>query len=241
MQKGYGQFCPLAKAAELLCQRWTMIVIRELVAGSRQFNDLRRGLPLMSPTLLSQRLKQLIDAGVVLKVNEDRKQAYALTTAGFELEPMVAMMGVWGHRWTRSHLEDQDIDAGLLMWDIRRGVNSACFPSQRVVVEFDFTDAPKGMEMWWLVSEKGEVDLCLENPGHDIDLVIKSTVKALTSVWMCQQNLQDALKNGVLTLLGPTDLCKLLPVWLPGSPLARAGAESLKSHPIIFNQTRADY
>lgn len=232
MHKGYGQFCPLAKAAELLCERWTMLVIRELVAGSRQFNDLRRGLPLMSPTLLSRRLKQLVDAGVVRKVSENGgKPAYALTGAGIELEPLIKMMGIWGHRWAGSRFEEQDLDVGLLMWDIRRGVNSSSFPPGRIVVEFAFTDAPKGMRQWWLISEAGEVDLCLEDPGHDVNLVIKSTVRALTSVWMCRLSLRNALKTGDLIIHGPTDLQKRLPDWLPGSPLARMGAESLVANP----------
>ncbi|MDD5365567.1 MAG: helix-turn-helix domain-containing protein [Gallionellaceae bacterium] len=234
MQKGYGQFCPLAKAAELLCERWTMIVIRELVAGSQHFNDLQRGLPLMSPTLLSQRLKQLTEAGVVRKtVGNTGKQAYELTEAGLELESLVKVMGIWGHRWAKSQFEDHDLDVGLLMWDIRRGVNSACFPAQRLVIEFAFSDAPKGMGQWWLVSENNDVDLCLKAPGHDVDLVIKSTVRALTSVWMCKQNMGEALKSGELTLLGPSDLQKLLPAWLQGSPLARMGAESLATKPIL--------
>ena len=233
MRKGYGQFCPLAKAAELLCERWTMIVIRELIAGSRQFNDLRRGLPLMSPTLLSRRLKQLTEAGVVQRVFKNgSKQAYALTKAGFELEPMVKMMGIWGHRWAGSQFEDNDLDVGLLMWDIRRGVDPACFPARRLVVEVAFTDAPKGMGRWWLISENGEVDLCLEDQGHDVDLLIKSTVRALTSVWMCRQSLREAQNSGQLALLGPTDLQELLPTWLQGSPLARMGAESLATNPI---------
>lgn len=233
MKKGYGQFCPLAKAAELLCERWTMIVIRELVAGSRQFNDLRRGLPLMSPSLLSRRLKQLTEAGVIQRVpNNGSKKSYALTEAGLELVPLVKLMGVWGHRWAGSQFEDNDLDVGLLMWDIRRGVSPACFPERRLVVEIAFTDAPRGLGQWWLISENGEVDLCLEDPGHDVDLVIKSTVRALTSVWMCRQSLGEAAKSGQLALLGPIALKKLLPVWLQGSPIARMGAESLAAHPI---------
>jgi len=232
MLKGYGQFCPLAKAAELLCERWTMIVIRELVAGSHQFNELRRGLPLMSPTLLSRRLKQLTEVGVIRKIVDNTgKQLYELTVAGHELEPLVKMMGVWGHRWAKSQFEDHDLDVGLLMWDIRRGVNSACFPARQLVIEFNFTDAPKGKGQWWLVSENGDVDLCLKAPGYDVDLVIKSTVRALTMFWMCKQTMGEALKSGELTLLGPTDLRELLPVWLQGSPLARMGAESLTVNP----------
>jgi len=234
MQQGYGQFCPLAKAAELLCERWTMIVIRELVAGSHHFNDLRRGLPLMSPTLLSLRLKQLTEAGVVRKVfGESGKQSYELTEAGLELEPLVKVMGVWGHRWAKSQFEDHDLDVGLLMWDIRRGVNVASFPSRRLVIEIVFSDAPKEMGQWWLVAENKDVDLCLKPPGYDVDLVINSTVRALTSVWMCRQSLDQALKSGELTLLGSADLQAQLPVWLHGSPLARMGADSLLVNPIL--------
>jgi DNA-binding HxlR family transcriptional regulator len=240
MHKGYGQFCPLAKAAELLCERWTLVVIRELVAGSRQFNDLRRGLPQMSPTLLSSRLKQLVDAGVIKKLQEaNGRSAYELTQAGVELEPLVKMMGVWGHRWAASQFEEQDLDVGLLMWDIRRGVNTYSLPTGRAVVEFVFTDAPKGMGQWWLVCEAGEVELCLEDPGHEVDLVIRATVAAMTAVWMCKLSTRDAMKAGNLTIQGATSLKKSLPDWLPGSPLARMGADSLKAAPIPKEEARS--
>jgi hypothetical protein len=122
------------------------------------------------------------------------------------------------------------------MWDIRRGVKSDCFPSKRVVVEFTFTDGPKGMRQWWLVSEAGTVDLCLENPGHEVDLVISSTVKALTSVWMSGMSMQDAVTQGEIVVLGPVNLRQLLTSWLQGSPLARLGAESLNVNPVIEQQ-----
>lgn len=242
MKQGYGQFCPLAKAAELLCERWTMIVIRELVAGSRQFNDLRRGVPLMSPTLLSRRLKQLCEAGVVNRVAAaDGRQVYELTQAGRELEPLVAAMGIWGHRWVGSHFEDRDLDVGLLMWDIRRGVNTQSFPDRRVVVEFMFDDAPKGMKRWWLVCQKGEVDLCLEDPGYDVDLVVQSSLRTLTAVWMCRQRLTDAIAGGELKILGPDSLKRQLPIWLQGSPLARMGAASLSDNPIRHQPVTRDH
>ncbi|MGE5338858.1 MAG: winged helix-turn-helix transcriptional regulator [Gemmatimonadota bacterium] len=228
MKHGYGQFCPLAKAAELLCERWTMIVVRELVAGSRRFNDLRRGVPLMSPTLLSRRLKQLTVAGVVQRVvDRDGSSAYELTRAGQELQPLVALMGAWGHRWVGSRLEADDLDVGLLMWDIRRTVDSTQFPDRRVVVEFVFTDAPEGMERWWLVCDAGEVDLCRDDPGHEVDLVLRSTVRALTEVWMCRQTLAGTERAGDLQVLGPDSLRQRVALWLRGSALARLGAESL--------------
>lgn len=229
MAKGYGQFCPLAKAAELLCERWTMILVRELAAGSRRFNDLRRGMPLVSPTLLSRRLKRLVDAGVVERVTDDNNApAYDLTASGRELRPMVEFMGTWGHRWVGSQLGDDDLDVSLLMWDIRRGVDASRFPPQRVVVQFRFSDAPRGRCDWWLVSEHGETDLCMEDPGHDVDLLVHSTVHTLTSIWLCHTSLAEALRRHAVEVLGDQGLRKQLPAWLQGSPLAQLGEKSLR-------------
>ncbi len=230
----YGQFCPLAKAAELLCERWTMVLVRELVAGSHRFNDLRRGLPMMSPTLLSRRLRQLTEAGVVRRtIDPDGNQAYELTQAGRELRPMVEFMGTWGHRWVGSRLEEQDFDAGLLMWDIRRGVDPAQFPPQRIVVQIAFSDAPEGWRDWWLLSEAGEVDLCLEDPGHEVDLWVRSTLAALTTVWLRRRTLADAERAGEVQVCGDPEFRRRLPAWLQGSPLARRGEESLRADPIV--------
>lgn len=232
MTHGYGQFCPLAKAVEVLCERWTLLVVRELAAGSRRFNDLRRGLPLISPTLLSRRLKQLSEAGVVRRAGDDKDaKAYELTDAGHELRPLVERMATWGHRWVGSQLEEDDLDVGLLMWDIRRGVDGACFPERRTVVQVRFADAPDGQRDWWLVAEAGETDLCMENPGHEIDLVIETSVRTLTAIWLCQCTLARAERNRELRICGDRKLKRKLPDWLPGSPLARLGEASLQDHP----------
>lgn len=233
MSRGYGQFCPLAKAAELLCQRWTILVVRELTAGSRRFNDLRRGLPLISPTLLSRRLKQLVDVGVVEHgADEDGTPSYELTRAGRELRPLVEGMAVWGHRWVGSQLEEDDLDVGLLMWDIRRGVDGSRFPRQRTVVQVLFSDAPDGQRDWWLVAEAGETDLCMEDPGFEVDLVIETSVRTLTAIWLCQCTLDRAERERRLHVYGDRTLRSQLPGWLPGSPLARLGEESLDQHPV---------
>lgn len=233
MRAGYGQFCPLAKAAELLCERWTMILVRELVAGSRRFNDLRRGLPMISPTLLSRRLRQLGDAGVVRRTAEtDGGPYYELTQAGRELRTMVEFMGTWGHRWVGSQLEAHDLDAGLLMWDIRRGVDAEKLPDGRVVVQIVFTDAPEGWSDWWLISEDRDVDLCLEDPGHEIDLCMRCRLAALTAVWLCHRTLKEAERAGEIEVLGDPVLRKQLPLWLQGSPLARLGEASLRDDPV---------
>lgn len=233
MSHNYGQFCPLAKAAEVLCERWTLLVVRELTAGSRRFNDLRRGLPLISPTLLSRRLKRLAEAGVVRRIgDDDGAQAYELTDAGEELRPLVERMATWGHRWVGSRLEDDDLDVGLLMWDIRRGVDGSRFPERRTVVQVRFPDAADGQRDWWLVAEAGETDLCMEDPGHEVDLVLECSVRTLTAIWLCQCSLERAERNRDIRISGDRELRRQLSAWLPGSPLARLGEAALRQHPI---------
>lgn len=218
----YGQFCPLAKAAEILCERWTMVVVRELTAGSRHFNDLRRGLPTMSPTLLSRRLKQLEQAGVVNRVAEPKGFAYELTPAGLDLTPIVQSMAQWGAAWVRQRVSHDDLDAGLLMWDIRRQVDASQFPAERVVIHFAFPDAPGGKRHWWLVSEGGTTDLCLEDPGHDIDLEVEAPLHVMTAVWMRDISFGEAERTFGLKLTGNRQLRRRLPEWLGASALAFA-------------------
>ena len=220
----YGQFCPLAQAAQLLCERWTLIVVRELIAGSTRFNEIKKGVPTMSPTLLSARLKQLVAAKVVDQSGSKGNYTYNLTSAGLELRPIVELLGAWGHRWAHSNLDKGDLDAGLLMWDMRRTVDPAVFPSYRVVVQFEYPDAPKGERDWWLVSENGEIDLCLNNPGYDVDIIIKCLLKTMTEIWIRQQSFRDAVKKGDIKVLGDSKLTSKLQDWLRTSPLARLGS-----------------
>lgn len=218
----------MAKAAELLCERWTLVLIRELVAGSTRFNELRRGLPLMSPALLSRRLKQLQEAGVIQRVAKTRGYHYELTPAGKELQPLVEQMGIWGHRWVGNRLSADDWDAGLLMWDIRRGVDARQFPDDRVVIHIHFSDAPKKFRNWWLVSENRYVDLCMTDPGYDVDVVMNCRLPALISVWLCRCTLADTQRAGDIEVLGDKQIKNRLPAWLQGSSLARLGETSLR-------------
>jgi len=224
--KGYGQFCPLAQSTQLLCERWTLLVVRELIAGSTRFNELRRGVPLMSPTLLSQRLKRLEKAGVLVRKKMGEGSVYELTQAGLELRPVVELLGAWGHRWVRSSLDADDLDAGLLMWDMRRSVDATQFPEQRIVIQFLYPDAPKGSHDWWLISENGEIELCLNDPGHEVDIFIKSSLESMTAVWICERPFQDAVRKGEITVKGDPKLTSKLQDWLCASPLSRLGTIS---------------
>lgn len=218
--KAYGQFCPLAQATQILCERWTLIIIREFIAGSTRFSDLRKGVPLISPTLLSTRLKQLVSAGVLQSVGKGK---YSLTQAGRELKPMIEILGSWGHRWARSRLTDEDLDAGLLMWDMRRTIDPSVFPKDRIVVEFQYFDAPEGSRLWWLISENGEVDLCNEDKGLEINIVIKCSLKVMTSVWTCQSKFNEELKKKNIEAMGHPKLTSQLQNWLKSSLLSRLG------------------
>ncbi len=227
----YGQFCPMAKAAEILCERWSLIVIRELIAGSRHFNDIRRGVPLMSPSLLSSRLKQLEAAGVVTRNQDGRGVGYDLTPAGAELRPVVELMAGWGSKWVRRRVSRDDLDAGLLMWDIRRTVDPARFPQdRRVVVHFQFRDAPSGKRSWWLISQEHGVDLCLEDPGFDVDVELQASLHVMTAVWMRDVTFRAAVASLGLSVSGKRDICRRLPEWLGASALATAPTSGVR-HP----------
>jgi DNA-binding HxlR family transcriptional regulator len=214
--KGYGQFCPVAKASEVLGERWTNLVVRELAAGSETFNDLRRGLPRMSPTLLSQRLKSLESAGVVERLDEGHGNSrYLLSDAGKELAPIIWQLGAWGHKWVRSSLDDDDLDPSMLMWDIRRTIKTDYFDeASRVVVRVELVDYTSHMRFWWLVVNRGDVDLCLKDPGHDVDLFITSDLRTLTAVWMGDSNMTKETREGGIKLAGSARLKKDIRKWL---------------------------
>ncbi len=227
--KPYGQFCPLAQATQLLCERWTLIIVRELIAGSTRFSELQKGVPLMSPTLLSTRLKQLIKSGVIELVGSKGNHKYHLTQAGKELRPVVELLGAWGHRWVRSNLNSGDLDAGLLMWDMRRSVDPSVFPEHRVVVQFEYPDAAKGAKDWWLVSENGEVDLCLNDRGYDIDILIRCSLKTMTEIWTCEKRFNEAARKSEVVIMGDPKLVSKLQDWLRSSALSQLG--SLDTYP----------
>ncbi|WP_309646362.1 helix-turn-helix domain-containing protein [Phenylobacterium sp.] len=209
-QGSYRQFCPVAMAAEVLGARWTIVLLRELVAGSTRFNDLRRGVPRMSPALLSQRLKDLELAGIVRRdpaPGEPGAHEYRLTEAGNELGPIVDAFGIWGQRWVASELSLQHLDAQLLMWDMRRGLNTTPMPARRSVIQFQYPDAPAAHRHWWLIVEPDmPVDLCSVDPGFDVDLFVVSDLREMTAIWMGHETVAGALTSGRMTLTGDRSL-----------------------------------
>lgn len=218
----YGQYCPLAMSSEILCNKWTLLVIREFLDGSTGFNELRRGLPLMSRTLLSNRLKELSDAGLIRRtsVNGGKRQGYRLTEAGQALGSVVRAMAEWGQSWIDVEPSIQDIDVEFLMWDVRRNVKSITSLPPRFVVQFTFPDAPKAKNQHWLVFEHQDVDLCYLDPGHEIDVFIEADLATFTKVWMGWESFQDAVQTNRLILDGPRPFLDNAQEWLGLSGLA---------------------
>jgi DNA-binding HxlR family transcriptional regulator len=224
-QGSYKQFCPVAMAAEILCTRWTVVLLRELVAGSTRFNDLRRGVPRMSPALLSQRLKELEAANVISRTPSPTEPGvfeYRLTAAGRELEPLVQAFGVWGQRWVDSELSLQHLDAPLLMWDMRRSLDPNPMPKRRSVIQFQYPELPPGTRSWWLlVDPNAGIDLCSIDPGFDVDLYVSTDLRTMTAIWMGLDKVRDALRSERMLLTGDRQLAVSIQTWLGLSPFAK--------------------
>jgi len=204
----YGQFCTVARGAEVFGELWTPLVIRELLCGSRRFNDIRRGVPRMSQTLLTKRLRKLEELGIIERKRVESGWEYHVTTAGEELRPIVVGLGHWGARWIGSRMRREQLDAGFLMWDIRRFAHVDQFPKgRRAVIHFRFTDAPARERLWWLVVENETTDLCRDDPGHELDVIVESTVRALTEIWTGDSKPATEVAAGRLKVsgAGPND------------------------------------
>jgi len=230
--EGYGQYCPLAKGAEVFAERWTPLILRELLRGSTTFNDLHRGVPRMSRSLLSSRLKKLETCGVLERRPNSTGTHYELTPAGRELGSVVTQLGTWAQRWYRSTFSRTELDVGVLMWDIRCTVNVRALPTVRTIVQFIFSDLPANSRTWWLVNEDGEVDLCPVDPGNEPELQIRTTLRTMTRVWMGDAAIGAAQRSGALTILGPRELQRRLGSWLRLSlyaPISNARLSPLQS------------
>jgi DNA-binding HxlR family transcriptional regulator len=219
MGSSYYQFCPVAKAMELLDERWTLLLVRELISGSQRFNDLRRGLPRMSPTLLSKRLHQLSLAGIVERRADGTDVRYVLTPAGRELRPIVEALGAWGIRWI-GELGDEDLDPKLLLWDMHRNVDHTAIPKGRSVVRFSFSDVPASMRYWWLVFTSEYADVCDTDPGFPVAVTVSTSLRRMIEIWRGDATWAGALRNGTVQVQGAEALRRALPRWFTLSAFA---------------------
>tara|TARA_R110000782_G_scaffold33095_3_gene80207 strand:+ start:698 stop:1405 length:708 start_codon:yes stop_codon:yes gene_type:complete len=231
---GYGQFCPVAKATEIVGEKWTLLILRELLLGTTRFNDFQRAMSRMSPTLLAKRLRQLEQAGIVIrkKISGQRGYEYRLTAAGKELAPVVEVLAIWGMRWARSQLTDDELDVEFLMRELQRRLQTEHLPDGQTVICLIF-DELKKHKAWWLLIDDDTVDVCTEDPGRDVDLYLNSSVRAVVEVWEGDLEVRTALRSGAIKAHGPRHLVRTLPDWF-GVCLYK---DVQRGDPILMQQT----
>jgi DNA-binding HxlR family transcriptional regulator len=217
----YGQFCPIAKATEIIGEKWTLLVVRELLMGGSRFSELQRGLSLISPTMLSKRLDTLEQHGLVLKKKIPNQKGYEYfpTRSCSELLPIIKSLGDWGMRWARSNLTEDDYDVELLMLYLKRSINPENLIGNETVIRFKFTDI-KDYPNWWMVVQGNEVDLCVNDPGKEVDVYFTTTVKTMAGIWMGDTSYKKAIANDELKLVGPKALTKDISSWMEISVFA---------------------
>lgn len=217
----YGQFCPVAKAMEILGERWTMLIARELLMGATRYNELQRGLSQISPSILSKRLDSLADYGLVMKkkIPGQKGYEYFATDCCRELLPVIKGLGEWGMRWARSNLTEKDYDVELLMLYLKRSVNPDKLVGTETVIRFRFTDI-KEFPDWWLVVQGADLDLCVKDPGKEVDVYFTSSVKTLCDIWMGQDSYRKAQTRGDMTVVGEAALTRNITDWLTNSIFA---------------------
>ena len=203
----YSQFCPVAKAAEIFGDRWSPIIIRELCFGTRAFGDLLAAAPLISRTVLAQRLKELALAGVVHIEAKPKGKGhfYRLTTAGDDFRPIIELMSIWGQRWGQGLIGPDDLDPKMLVWGMRRQIDPAEIPAQGFVIRFDFRGIPKSNHSpryWWLVLRPEDIEVCLKAPAREVDVLIATDLDTFTKVWLGYIGLVAALQSGQVSLHG---------------------------------------
>ncbi len=218
----YCQFCPVAKAAEILCEKWVILVLRELMMGSTRFGQLRRGLPRISPSILSRRLKTLEEQGIILRSKKVKSNSfeYSLTKSGEDLRPIVLGFGEWGHKWAKNKITNDDLDAGFLLWDMRRRLKVDYFNNQRVVIHIEFYDQENRDRYWWMVIDNNEIDLCFEDTGHEPDIIITATLETMTNIWLGYDKVTTMIRNGKMKILGSKAHVKNISEWIGCSTFA---------------------
>ncbi|MBW8816577.1 MAG: transcriptional regulator [Caulobacterales bacterium] len=220
----YGQFCPIAKATEILGERWTFLILRELLVGARRFSELERGLGAISPALLAARLKAFEAGGLVVRrrLSGQRGFEYLPTPACEALRPVIIALGEWGMCWARQTISSDDLDVEFLMLYLERSVDPAQLPGNEAVIQFKFHDVPDQHD-WWLVVRDGRVEICITPPGRDVDVFFITTVRTMTQVWIGDRTYREAVQSGDLTIEGAPALTRHVSAWLRPSPFAGAG------------------
>lgn len=226
MERGsYGQYCPVALAAEIFCTRWTPLILRELLLGSRRFNDLRRGVPRLSPSLLSDRLRELQQAGIVAcRTSAAGVPEYCLTPAGQGLGGVIMGLAQWGTRWIDTRQSLANLDPTFLMWDMRRNIHPDPMPPRRLIIQFCYPELPPTKRYFWLVIESGQVDLCYVDPGFEVDLYIESSLRTMTAIWMGVSSVRGEMRAGRLEMTGDAQWRRYAELWLGLSPMAQLRA-----------------
>jgi DNA-binding HxlR family transcriptional regulator len=211
----YGQFCPVSKAAEILGERWTLLIIREILNGGRRFSELQRGLSTISPALLTERLNGLADRGLIVKrrIPGQRGFEYFPTAPCLDLGPVLHTLGEWGMRYAKDSLVDEDYDVDLLMLYMERTIATEKLPGATTVLRFEFKDMRKE-RFWWLIVDGDQVDICIKNPGRDVYIFFKSTLRTMTDVWLGHRSYKAAIKDGSLEIIGPRNLVQTVGSWL---------------------------
>ena len=210
----YGQFCPVAKATEIIGEKWNLLILRELLLGTSRFNDFQRSMSRISPTVLNKRLKHLEDTGIIIKkrLSGQKGYEYRLTPMGRELEPVVEDVAIWGQKWARGQMTDEELDVELLMWDIHRRIETKSLPDGETVLAFAFSDLDK-YKSWWLVISRDDVDLCTQDPGKDVDLYISTDLRTMVEVWQGDTDLKTALTEERILATGSTRLIRSMADW----------------------------
>jgi DNA-binding HxlR family transcriptional regulator len=221
MRPGYGQYCPLALAAELLCERWTLLIVSRLIDGCSQFNEIHRGVPRITATMLTQRLRHLERAGIVTSRPAPRgaPRKYEVTAAGRDLEPLIEGLAVWGQHWARD-MRNEDLDPAFLLWSMHMRLDTANMPAGRTVLAFEFSGAPREPRRFWLVTENGAVDMCLKDPGYSVDVHVRSDLRRFIEAWRGFRSLRAEIAANRIKVIGPPALTKAFPQWLRLSGLA---------------------
>ncbi len=216
-----GSLCPSIKAADIIGDKWILLILREMFLGATRYNDFQRALPRISPTILSKRLKQLEANGLIIKKTTagQKTSEYRLTKCGRELAPLTDQMAKWGLRWARRRLSEEDFEVGGFMWDFHRTLKIDELPDGEVVFCINFPELAAN-KTWWVVVNGKVVDLCTDDPGKDVDLFITGSLPALAEVWMGDETFSNANQSGAIVLTGASHLTKTASHWFPKSRYA---------------------